>query len=139
MAAIGRRAFLLGASATHLRADARQEIHDLLANMATDLANGLARPFVKNFSPSMPGFAELSKNVDALLATADVSASVEVREVDASAARVVAQVDWYLECKAKRDITELRQRREILRMEFQKSGKRWQIVTLSPSNFFRPI
>lgn len=120
-----------------LRAEARDEIYRVLADMATDLANGLGRAFVKNFAEDMPGFAELSKNVDGLLAAADVSASVELREVNSEASRVVVQADWYLEMKSKRESADVRQRREILRMEFAKVGKRWRVVGMSPVDFFR--
>lgn len=137
MEAIGRRSLLFATGALGLQAEARDEIYRVLADMATDLANGLGRAFVKNFAEEMPGFAELSKNVDGLLAAADVSASVELREVNSEASRVVVQADWYLEMKSKRGISDVRQRREILRMEFAKVGKRWRVVGMSPVDFFR--
>lgn len=138
MEAIGRRTFLLGVAAPGLRAEVRDEVYRVLADMATDLANGLGRAFVKNFAEDMAGFAELSKNVDGLLASADVSASVELREVKVEGERVVVQADWYLEMKSKREIAGVQQRREILRMEFAKTGKRWRVVGMSPLEFFRP-
>jgi hypothetical protein len=142
MAATGRRSFLLGIAATgltasSLRAEVRDEIYRVLADMATDLANGLGRAFVKNFAEAMPGYAEISKNVDGMLAGDDVSASVELREVSVEGARTVVQADWYLELKSKRGIADVRQRREILRMEFAKSGKKWRVVGMRPMDFFR--
>jgi hypothetical protein len=138
MEATGRRLFLLTLAPLGLRAEARDEVYKVLAGMATDLANGLGRAFVKNFVEDMPGFAELSKNVDGLVASADVSASVELREVNVESTRAVAQVDWYLEMKSKREIADVKQRREVLRMEFVKAGKRWRVASMKPADFFRP-
>jgi hypothetical protein len=126
----------MGAAA--LRAEPRDEVYRVLADMATDLANGLSRAFLKHFLESMPGIDAVSKNVDALLASAEVSASVELREVSADGARVVAQADWYLEMKSRREIADVKQRREVLRMEFVRVGKRWRVASLAPADFFRP-
>lgn len=118
--------------------DTRDEVYRVLADMATDLANGLGRAFVKNFAQDMPGFAEIAKDVEGLLAAADVSASVELREVSEANGRVTAQVDWYLQLKSKREVAGVQQRREILKMEFAKVGKHWRVVEMTPANFFRP-
>ncbi len=138
MEATGRRSFLFAAAAAGLRAEPRDEVYRVLADMATDLANGLSRAFVRHFAEDAAGLAEISKNVDALLAAADVSASVELREVREEGARVVAQADWYLQMKSKREIADVRQRREVLRMEFVKAGKRWRVASMKPADFFRP-
>jgi hypothetical protein len=137
MAATARRSLLLAFAAPFLRAaDPRSEINTILSAMATDLADGLASAFLKAFDPQLPGFATLRQEVEGLLAAADVSASVELREFTAEADAMTADVDWYLQMRSRTELRELRQKREVLRFRFTRKGKSWKITSLEPAGFF---
>jgi hypothetical protein len=118
-------------------AEARVELERLCAELATDLANGLASAFLKRFDRAMPGYEELRRDVEALVASADISASIEVRETKIENDRAQLEADWYLQVKLKRDLLKVRQKRELVRLNLRRNGKRWLVESLAPPDFFR--
>ncbi|GAB4356919.1 MAG: hypothetical protein OHK0021_01210 [Bryobacter sp.] len=135
MEAIARRAILL-LPALALRADERSEIYSLLATMAGDLANGLASSFVKAFAWEQAERLELQREIETLLATAEVSASVELREFGTKGEGAEARVDWYLQMRTRSDVRIVKQKREVLEMFFVRQDKRWRVKSFAPRNFF---
>jgi hypothetical protein len=128
---------LLGGLAAGARAGEREEILRLLADMAADLANDNASGFLRAFDEGMNGYEELGRDVRALLAAWEASASVELRGAEAAGAGWSAEADWYLQLKSKRDARVVEQKREVLRLGLQRQGKRWRITALEPREFFR--
>jgi hypothetical protein len=136
MAATARRTLLLAALPAGLRADDRSDVLALLGEMAADLANGLGGAFVKAFVWEGNERAAFRQEIEALLATAEVSGSVELREFTSSTDKAEARVDWYLYLRARSDVRIVKQKREVLKMFFVRQGKKWRVESFAPRDFF---
>jgi hypothetical protein len=113
-------------------ADDRSDVLDAVAPLASALSSGDAAAFLGGFDKNMPGFDELSANVNALLAQAVITSSVEFisRGKDDT-----AQLEWYMEVKSKEEEGSLERRRETITIRLGK-GK---LLSITPVTFFRPM
>ena len=75
-----RRLILLVFAASAALADPRQEVYDLFGSMASGLSEENPGQFLQAFDHSMKGYADLAKNVRALVEEADVMSTVELVE-----------------------------------------------------------
>src|SRR5512146_1776653 len=92
-----RRTFLAAAALScTLRADDDAEVWKIFTQMAAALGQGNAPAFLAAIDPSMPGFASLRANIQALVAQYDIQSSVE-RTANAT------EVDWLLHVTARSD------------------------------------
>jgi len=141
MAAIARRAILAAPAALLLQAaDARQEITELLGDLATDFAAGNANGVIKLTAETMEDRERFASHVRAMIDLAQVSMSIEIREFTATGNRAQAKLDWYIELKRSGDGSLLgtERRRQWIACDFQKPGKRWRIQKVTPVEFFAP-
>jgi hypothetical protein len=130
---------LFGAlAATTLRADSADEVWAVLSEMASDLSAGHAAEFLRVFDPAMPGFQDLSKNVSALLAQAEVQSSIEVESNEGDDRRRKVEVDWLLRITGHDNVSASTKREARVKAGFEKQGKRWRVVSLDPLTFFVP-
>ncbi len=105
---------------------------EVVAEMADELASASPSAFMRNFSSSMEGYADLKENIESLDAAYDFSSSIQVLEEKESS----VLVDWYLELKPKSGTGELIRRRERVRLEFRTKGKRLEVIRLQPMSLF---
>ena len=75
-----RRCLLVSAVAFHLRADAAQEVWELLTSVASALGEGNAARFLAAFDPAMPGFEALRTDIRALVLGSEVQVSIDLVE-----------------------------------------------------------
>lgn len=137
-----RRALLFGAAlfgiGTVVRADSADEVWAVLSTMASDLSEGHASEFLRAFDPAMPGFAELRRDVAALLAQGEVQSSIEVASNQGDDRRRKVEVDWLLRISSHDAVASVN-REERVKAGFEKQGKRWRVVSWAPQGFFAPI
>lgn len=141
MAAIARSLLLWCAlAAAALAADARTEITGELERMASGLSSANADTVLRPVADSLPGRAQLEENVRAMLRMAVVATTIEPREWKTEGARTVVTLDWFLEMRRGGDGSVLasQRRRQLVTTEWEKQGKRWKLVSLSPLEFFAP-
>ena len=133
-----RRLLLLAFVATVVLAEPRQEIYDLLGSMASGLSEGSAEQFLKAFDPSMKGYAELAKNVRALVEQSDVLSTIELVEDSGDDQQHSVTVDWLLQIGAKQDGAAVTRRQQNVKCRLEKQKKKWRIVSLEPLEIFAP-
>ena len=136
---IPRRAVLLLPAARLLRAGVDEEIRDVLAVIASALAdNNLLNVFAQ-FDPAMPDLALLRTHLEALTAQAAVASSVVVAEGAQEEDRYNAVLDWMMEIRPFAVGAKLERRRERVRCSFRKERRKWRITALEPVAFFAPL
>ena len=133
-----RRLLLLAFVATVVLADPRQEIYDLIGTMASGLSEANAGQFLKAFDPSMKGYADLEKNVRALVEQADVVSTIELVEDSGDDQQHSVTVDWLLQIAPKQDGAALTRRQQNVKCRLEKQKKKWRIVSLEPLEIFAP-
>jgi hypothetical protein len=120
--------------------DVRQAITDLLGNVAADLTSNHIDDILRRTSQEMPDRATFESNLRGLLGNAQIATSIEIRNFESSATKAAAQLDWFLEIR--RDgytsLLSTQRRRQLVRCEFAKEGKRWKFTKIDPIGFFAP-
>ncbi len=124
-----RRAVLLVLAGAALAAGER--INDVLARLASALSDADAAAFLRPFDPAMPGYAELRRNVRALLAAGPAGSSIEPLEERGEGPSRTVRVNWILDLEGRR-------RERDVSMEFERRRGKWRIVRLAPVDFFAP-
>jgi hypothetical protein len=136
---IARRSLLLLSVAGLLPAAVDDEIRDVLAVIASALAESNLLNVFAQFDPDMPQFPELRAHLEALAAQATIASSVVVIEGEQAENRYTAALDWMMEIRPLAVGAKLQQRRERVRCTFRKTGRKWRIVSLEPIAFFAPL
>lgn len=108
-------------------ASALSEAHSEQPSIASD-----AGPFLDHFDSNMPGFAALRDEVEALVAEADVSSSIEIVSDDGDDRKRTLELDWILQIEGQST------RRKILKCTIERRKKDWQFTALDPIDFFKP-
>ena len=125
-----RRGLLLASFATVSgRADERTEILEILEPLPAALSESRGEDFMTAFSDDMADRAELRDRIAALIAFAELTSSIEVVQVH----KGTAQLDWYMEIRAKATGSVVERRREKVTIRV---GSR-KILELRPVEFFR--
>lgn len=132
MAAIAHSLFL--AMSLSMVLSAASTPRDAVTTMAEDLSAENPSGFIRALAPAMEGYVELRENIESLDAAYDASSSIEILEEKEAS----VLVDWYLELKPKSGVGQLIRRRERIRLDFQRKGKRLQVIRLQPISFFSP-
>ena len=122
-----RRAALLALSSALLYGDERTDALDALAPFASALSNADAGALLASTPKDAP---ELRTNLKALIASAEVTSSVEVVE----ATKDSAELDWYLEIRNRNTQTVVERRRGTVRIRH----KRRKLLAIEPASFFAP-
>lgn len=115
----------------------REKANEFAADLAADLSSDRADQFLGHFAGDLR--AELEANVEAILKSADVATTIELKSFQATAKGFNADLDWYLELRRREGgMLETQRRRELIRVEVEKQGRRWRITKLSRPQFFAP-
>lgn len=108
-------------------ASALSEAHSLRPSIASD-----AGPFLDHFDSDMPGFATLRDELEALVAEASVSSSIEIVSAEGDDRKRTLQLDWILRIEGQET------RRRIVNVTIEKRKKDWKFTSLAPIDLFKP-
>jgi hypothetical protein len=113
-----------------LAEDPPKDVQTFFRTAAEALADQDTSAFLDHFNRSMPGFAQLRDDVEAL-ANADVASTIEIAKDEGSEQSRIVELDWMIR------IDQARPRREIVRCKIEKQGKNWKIISFEPLRFFQ--
>jgi len=112
--------------------DAPKDVLNFFRTAAEALADKDADGFLEHFDPKMPGYGQLSSDVQSLLDRSEVSSSIEFVSDQGDARKRSLQLDWLLQ------IDQDPPRRKIVQCAIEKRGTKWKIVSFDPVGFFNP-
>jgi hypothetical protein len=128
-AAITRRSILAAFIAFGARADERTDILEILEPLPAALSESRHEDFMAAFAEDMPDRAELQSRIGALIAFAEVTSSVALVNVQNGR----AELDWYMEIRARATGSVVERRREKISLRVQDK----RIREFGPIEFFR--
>ena len=101
---------------------------EVLRAVAEALANRDADAFLDQFDPKMPQYDTLRTEILELVGTAqDIGSTIDIIMMDGN----TVELDWLLK------IDTDKARRQIVKCQVEKQGKKWKITRLEPVEFFR--
>ena len=121
-------------------AQSRPDVVSFVRSLAAALANAHdadgqgrndAGPFLDHFDNSMPGYAALRDEVEALVTRAEVGSSIEILSDRGDEHKRALELDWILE------IEDQTPRRKIVKCTIEREKKEWKITALEPVDFFK--
>ena len=133
-----RRCLLISAAACRLRADAAQEVWELITTVASALGEGNAARCLAAFDPAMPGFDALRRDIRALVQGSDVQAAIELVERQEDPAGDSLELDWLMSITLRDGAARATRRREKVKCRVEKRGRQWRIVSFEPLGLFTP-
>ena len=134
---LARRAFLM-ALVVPLLADTRQQILDLITDLASALSEGNGLAFLDHFDHSMPDYQKLEQNILALTAQNEVSAAIDILKQDGDDHAQTIELDWFLQIRSREDNGPLDRRRETVKCRVERNKKKWKVVSIEPIVLFAP-
>jgi hypothetical protein len=105
---------------------------EVFRNVSEALANRDTDAFLDQFDRRMPQYEKLRDEIQELFGLAqEIGSTIDIITDEGGDDRRQLQLDWLL----KIDLEE--PRRQIVKCEVEKQGKRWKITALDPVEFFR--
>jgi hypothetical protein len=105
---------------------------EMFREIAEALANRDADAFLDQFDRQMPGYEILRDEIRELLAvTQEIGTTVDVISDEGDEQKRSLELDWVLKIDTEDP------RRQIVKCQIQKQGKKWKITKLEPVEFFR--
>lgn len=96
------------------------------------LANQDADAFLDQFDSKMPQYEKLRDEIQELFGVAqEIGSTIDVITDDGDDHKRTMELDWLLK------IDNDDPRRQIVKCQVEKQGKRWKITTLEPVEFFK--
>ncbi|HWR50452.1 MAG TPA: hypothetical protein VN428_05070 [Bryobacteraceae bacterium] len=102
---------------------------DAIAALAGALSDGDAGAFLARVDEHAPGYAELARNVRALVALGPAASSVDPVEDKGDAERRSMRLNWILDIRGSR-------RRATILCDLERRGDKWHVTRLEPVAFF---
>jgi len=133
-----RRCFLITAAVFRLRADAAQEVWELITSLASALGEGNTARCLAAFDAAMPGAETLRSDIRALLQGSDVQASIDLVERQEDSGGQSLELDWLLHITQRDGAARATRRKEKVKCRVEKRGKQWRIVSFEPLRLFVP-
>jgi len=119
---------LLAASLTAVGQNRPPEEMEVFRAVSEALANRDADAFLDQFDQRMPRYAELRDEIRDLFGVAkEIASTIDVITMDGNK----LELDWLLK------IDNGEPRRQIVKCQIEKQGKKWRITELEPVEFFR--
>ena len=131
-------ASLLLVSALPLRADPASDAWNVIAALASALADDNVPGFLKPMDAQMPGREKLAASVRAMIAESDVHSTIEPVSNEGDENRRTLELDWTLHMRRKASEeprAEIRQ--QVVTVVMRRQGKKWVILEFGPVEFFR--
>ena len=126
------------ALAAPLVADTRQEILDLLTDLASALGEGNGLAFLGHIDHAMPGYQKLEQNILALTEQNEVSAAIDIVKQEGDDHAQNVELDWLLQIRAREDNGPIERRRETVKSRLERQKKKWKVVSIEPITLFAP-
>jgi murein L,D-transpeptidase YcbB/YkuD len=96
------------------------------------LANQDADAFLDQFDPKMPQYEKLRDEIRDLFGAAqEIGSTIDVITDEGSEQKRMLELDWLLK------IDNAEPRRQIVKCQVDKRGKKWKITALDPVEFFK--
>jgi murein L,D-transpeptidase YcbB/YkuD len=134
---LARRAFLM-ALAAPLLADTRQEILDLITELASALSEGNGLAFLDHIDRAMPDYQKLEQSILALTEQNEVSAAIDILKQEGDDRTQTVELDWLMQIRSREDSGPIERRRETVKCRAERKKKNWKIVSLDPIALFAP-
>jgi hypothetical protein len=114
--------------------DPPKDVIDFFRSAAVELSeahdNGSGRAFLDDFDKSMPGYAALSDQIEAMVAAGEVSTTIDFVNTEGNDQKRTLDLDWLLQCEGQRP------KRQVVKCTIEKRGKKWKITSIAPLEFF---
>ncbi|HET9318893.1 MAG TPA: hypothetical protein VFO27_03930 [Bryobacteraceae bacterium] len=124
--------------AAPLLADTRQEILDLITELASALSEGNGLAFLDHIDRAMPDYQKLEQNILALTEQNEVSAGIDILKQEGDDRTQTVELDWLLQIRSREDSGPIERRRETVKCRAERKKKNWKIVSLEPIALFAP-
>ena len=115
--------------------DPPKDVVDFFRSAAVELSeahdNRSGRAFLGDFDKSMPGYAALSDQIEAMIAAGEVSTAIDFVNSEGNARKWTLDLDWLLQCEGQRP------KRQVVKCTIEKRGRKWKITSIAPIEFFR--
>jgi hypothetical protein len=115
--------------------DPPKDVVDFFRSAAVELSeahdNGSGRAFLDDFDKSMPGYAALSDQIEAMVAGGEVSTTIDFVNTEGNDQKRTLDLDWLLQCEGQRP------KRQVVKCTIEKRGRKWKITSVAPLEFFR--
>lgn len=115
--------------------DPPKDVIDFFRQVAAALGDahfdGSGRAFLESFDASMPGYAQFSDQIEAMVAAGEVSTTIDFINTEGSDRKMTLDLDWLLQCEGERP------KRAVIKCTIEKRGKKWKITSIAPLEFFR--
>jgi len=126
------------ALAAPLLADTRQEILDLITELASALSEGNGLAFLDHIDRAMPDYQKLEQSILALTEQNEVSAAIDILKQEGDDRTQTVELDWLLQIRSREDSGPIERRRETVKCRAERKKKNWKIVSLEPIALFAP-
>jgi hypothetical protein len=104
----------------------------VVRSVSEALANRDADAFLDQFDRKMPEYDKLRGEIQELFGmTQEIGSTVDVITDEGSDEKRTLELDWLLK------IDNNEPRRQIVKCQVEKQGKKWKITALEPVEFFR--
>jgi murein L,D-transpeptidase YcbB/YkuD len=105
---------------------------EVFRNVSGALANRDAEAFLDQFDRKMPQYEKLRDEIQELFGlTQEIGSTIDVITDEGDNSKRMLQLDWLL----KIDVQE--PKRQIVKCQVEKQGKKWKITALEPVEFFK--
>jgi murein L,D-transpeptidase YcbB/YkuD len=124
--------FLLAASLTAVGQNRPPEQMEVFRAVTEALANQDADAFLDQFDSKMPQYEKLRDEIQDLFGAAqEIGSTIDVITDEGEDQKRTLELDWLLK------IDNNDPRRQIVKCQVEKQGKKWKITALDPVEFFK--
>ena len=117
-------------------ADPADDVWDVVANMAASLAEPNPDAFMKPIAKSFDQYDHLAREVRALAQANQVVSSISLVSNSGDDKQRSLEVDWYMQIHTQGEGSKTILRRENIKLTLIRTGRRWQVASVSPVEFF---
>ncbi|HTB12206.1 MAG TPA: hypothetical protein VK752_11570 [Bryobacteraceae bacterium] len=124
--------------------DPPKDVIDFFRSVAATLADGdrsahdaqLGMPrhateFLDHFDKAMPGYEELSSQVENMVGAGEVATNIDFINTAGNEKKRTLDLDWVLHCEGQNP------KRAVIQCTIEKRGKKWKITAIAPIEFFK--
>ncbi len=116
-----------------------EDAMDILTAVASALSEGNPIAFLQAFDRDMPGYTLIESNVTALTSQTDIVCSIDILKESGDDNTRSAEVDWFLQLRAKSERGPVERRRQIVTVKVGRRNKKWKIVAFDPAAILAPL